>query len=77
MNRNDTYERQAINLPDGFLYYRYFLDIDPVQDVDEADYVASVATLLTQLWQSEYKAVAACDFEDRLPRKGGYNPDRP
>ena len=28
--------------------------------------------LLENLWALGYKDVAACDFENELPRKGGY-----
>jgi len=35
-------------------------------------YVAFVAQLLEGIWNLGCKAVAACDFEDLLPRRGGY-----
>jgi hypothetical protein len=34
--------------------------------------VATVAKILTAAWQAGYDAVAACDYEDELPDRGGY-----
>jgi hypothetical protein len=61
---------------DGFLYFRYFLDIEPSAEVDQNGYITQIGTLLASLWHSGIPAVAACDFEDKLPSKGGYNPKR-
>jgi hypothetical protein len=57
---------------DGFLFYRYYLDIKPTEGVTREEYIKSVGNLLESLWQAGYKAVAACDFESELPRSGGY-----
>lgn len=57
--------------PDGFLYYRFCLDIEPTHDGGE-QYVNSVGLLLEGLWGANCKVVASCDFEDELPRQGGY-----
>ncbi|WP_148466827.1 hypothetical protein [Paenibacillus senegalimassiliensis] len=35
-----------------------------------------ISNLLTRLWDADFKAIASCDFEDLLPRKGGYNFDQ-
>jgi hypothetical protein len=50
------------------LYFRYTLEIDPTREVALEDYVAAIATLLESLWSSGMDAVAACDFEEKLPR---------
>ena len=55
-----------------FIFYRYYLDIEPAEHAQRERYVASVGSLLNELWKLGYKAVAACDFEDELPECGGY-----
>ena len=53
---------------DRWLYFRYTLEIDPVAGVSPGDYVTAVGSLLESLWSSGIDAVAACDFEEKLPR---------
>jgi hypothetical protein len=57
--------------PDGFVYFRYTLDLymsgAPVEGK-----AAVVSRLLKNLWDWGFPAVAACAFEDRLPKHGGY-----
>ncbi|AZK45324.1 1,4-dihydroxy-6-naphthoate synthase [Paenibacillus lentus] len=60
---------------DSFLYYKYYLEIEPIEDVVYRNYVLEISNLLTKLWDADFKAIASCDFEDLLPRKGGYNFD--
>jgi hypothetical protein len=70
---NDDFdETRRLQGEDQFLFYRYYLDIEPTENVPRERYVASVGVLLDGLWQSGCKAVAACDFESELPRSGGY-----
>lgn len=57
---------------DQFLFYRYYLDVVPTPDASRQDYVKAVSNLLDGLWRGGCKAVAACSFEDELPRNGGY-----
>ena len=52
---------------------KYYIEIEPKEDTDDRDYVLEVTDLLTKLWNAAFKAIASCDFEDLLPRKGGYN----
>lgn len=67
--RNDTFDPAlAATGPDRWLYFPYRLEIDPVAGVSFASYVEAVAGLLTSLWAAEVDAVAACEFEDDLPR---------
>ena len=53
---------------DRWLHFRYTLEVDPMAGVAPSDYVAAVAALLEALWTSCCEAVAACEFEDCLPR---------
>jgi hypothetical protein len=68
----DFHDIQRHEYPDGFLYYSYYLDIEPVEEVEFSSYVEVITNLLEQLWSKGFQAVAACDFEEDLPRKGGY-----
>lgn len=61
------------NPSDGFLFYKYYLEIEPFSQVVERDYIKSRADLLKKLWESKIGAIAACDFEHLLPRNGGYS----
>ena len=58
---------------EGFLYYKYHLEIE-CDDVQlDSRYVNFLSTLLLNLWSSEgMRAVASCDFEEFLPYQGGY-----
>lgn len=74
-NNGDFDEDKRNQGNDGFLYYKYYLEIEPTEDVGDRNYVLEISNLLTKLWDADFKAIASCDFEDLLPRKGGYNFD--
>lgn len=74
-NNGDFDEEKRNQGNDGFLYYKYYLEIEPTEDVSDRNYVLEISNLLTKLWDADFKAIASCDFEDLLPRKGGYNFD--
>lgn len=74
-NNGDFDEDKRNEGNDGFLYYKYYLEIEPTEDTNDRNYVLEISNLLTKLWNAEFKAIASCDFEDLLPRKGGYNFD--
>jgi hypothetical protein len=77
---NDVFNAEkARKGKDRWLYFRYTLEIDPIESVSASDYVAAIGILLKSLWSSRMDAVASCDFEDRLPRnvrrlKWAWNP---
>jgi hypothetical protein len=71
-NNEDFHDIQRHDYPDGFLYYPYYLDIEPSEEVLFSSYADVITKLLEYLWNKGYQAVAACDFEEDLPRKGGY-----
>lgn len=74
-NNGDFDEDKRNQGNDGFLYYKYYLEIEPTEDANDHNYVLEISNLLTKLWNADFKAIASCDFEDLLPRKGGYNFD--
>jgi hypothetical protein len=59
---------QRTAFPDGFLAFSHrvevFADAPPAVDL--------VTGMLERLWAAGLPAVAACDYEDRLPHGGGY-----
>ncbi|MFD0694972.1 1,4-dihydroxy-6-naphthoate synthase [Paenibacillus sp. GCM10027628] len=75
--KNEDFDIEKTNNRDGFLFYRYYLDIEPRNhaDKDEKKYMSSVAELLQCLWDLGFNAVCACDFEGELPNIGGNIPD--
>jgi hypothetical protein len=68
----DFQDIQRHEYPDGFLYYPYYLDIEPVGEVTFSSYIEVITNLLEYFWGKGYQVVTACDFEEDLPRKGGY-----
>lgn len=73
LRKNDDFnESLRFEKQDGFLYSRYYIEIEPIGDIKQEQYILSVSMLLENLWALGYEAVAACDFENELPRKGGY-----
>jgi len=58
---------------DDFLFFPVVLDVQPNTDIDRRIYIERVGALLEKLWSNGLRAVAACDFEDELPRHGGYS----
>lgn len=51
-----------------FTFWPFVIELD----VDEERDIPLVAAILRALWNHELWAVAACSFEARLPRSGGY-----
>ena len=70
---DDTQPRQAHD----FVEWPYYLEIEAAAEQTRPAQIAVIARLLHGLWEAGLGAVAACDFEDELPRRGGYNPDQP
>lgn len=72
----DSNKKMSNDPVDGFLFYPYYLEIEPVNGVDQRDYISNITRLLQSLWEAGFCAVSACDFEDELPGKGGYHPEK-
>jgi hypothetical protein len=68
----DRQPARAGDFPDGFLFFRYVFEYYAHADTVRADRIKLIASLLDLLWQHGWPAVAACDYEDDLPHKGGY-----
>ena len=70
-SRDFNAERSS-EFPDGFLYFRYRVEVYTEIEEADAEVKQVVERILDFLWSTGYPAVAACDFEEELPHKGGY-----
>ncbi|MCX7747310.1 MAG: 1,4-dihydroxy-6-naphthoate synthase [Clostridia bacterium] len=71
VNKNEDFDSGKRSIkPDGFLYSRYYLDVEPNEQIEQEDYITSISKFLQDLWKNGFEAVAACDFEEELPSKG-------
>jgi hypothetical protein len=73
VDRNDEADAvRRTEFPDGFLYFSHrveaYADSPPAADL--------VTRLLERLWSEGWPAVAACDYEEKLPHAGGYKADQ-
>ena len=67
LRRNSDFDYKQIEKdPDDFIFWQYYLDIEPKKDIEESRYIRQIAKLLNELNENSIKAVASCDFEDVL-----------
>jgi hypothetical protein len=71
-NNEDADQVRSREFPDGFLYFRFTLEVYPMPSVRHEDRVVCVRDILTQMWSHGFAAVAACDYENELPNGGGH-----
>ncbi|MER6327698.1 hypothetical protein [Streptomyces coelicoflavus] len=57
--------------PFDFLEWPTVLECEAVAGAPAEEVVQAVTAVLEALWRGGFKAVAACDFEDELPARGG------
>ena len=62
-----------VYFPDGFLYFKYKIELTFAENTNINFCIELVKTLLHFLWNKGYSAVASCEYEEYLPLKGGYN----
>lgn len=67
IKKNDEHDPEQMRNPDnGFIYFPYYVDVEPQPDVDAFNYIASLQDLLRKLRSAGFRVVASCDFEDQL-----------
>jgi hypothetical protein len=72
VRRNDDRDdRRFAPTYDGFIYSQTYLDVTGKPDASYEGVIKAIARILEVLWDSKWTAVAAADFEDELPHKGG------
>lgn len=60
---------QATGLPDDFLHFRYRVELYPRAESTVQDRIILTSKLLERFWSLGLPAVAACDYEDSLPKQ--------
>lgn len=66
---NDMFDAVKARVGDDrWLYFRYTLEIDPVEGTSPSNYIEAINGLLKSLWSSGLDAIAGCEFEDQLPQ---------
>lgn len=71
---NDEFDANGqVNFPDGFLYFRFIIDVGFNPNSEISKCVDEISKILKWLWGEGIPSVASCDYEDLLPEKGGYN----
>jgi len=73
VRRNDGYktpkELRSKDSDDDFLFWKYHIDIEPTEHVSRSIYIMNISKLIINLWSEGINAVAACGFEDELPKR--------
>jgi len=64
---------KEILFPDGFLFFKFLLEIELKNEAMNDDYIKYIGLVLKELWKKGISAVASSDFEMMLPNNGGYN----
>lgn len=70
--KNDEYDPKRAKGEDGFLYFRYYLEVEPTDDESRDSFIKFLSNLLQFLWSRHFDAVAACSFEGELPVPPSY-----
>jgi hypothetical protein len=66
--KNDEHDRKlSQRKQDGFLYYPFFVEIEPVESTERKTYLDELIGLLQAFRDVNIAVVAACGFEDELP----------
>ena len=73
VSENEDFDPAKRESDDDFVFFRYYLDVVSGKGAQRPGYVTAVSSILVLLWGLECRAVAACDFEDELPNRGGYH----
>ena len=72
-NKDDEYDdNKAREFPDGFLYFSNFIEYLKDEAQYSNDDIYNFKLILKTLWNSGIPAIASCDFEEKLPKTGGY-----
>jgi hypothetical protein len=76
ITKNDDYNDELKkDKEEGFLYYRFLLEVEPYVRLGEGNAIQFVSKILKYLWSEDYPATAACAYEDALPNKGKLIPE--
>src|SRR5262245_4553276 len=70
-DNDDAGPRAKLERDPGFLFFDHFVEIYFAPSVGFDRRVTEVSKVLEYLWGLSRPAVAACDYEDQLPRLAG------
>jgi hypothetical protein len=65
---NDDFDKELMRNPDGFVYFPYYLEIEPANEngADLDEYKSMLKNLLVSLKEFGAQVVPSCDFEDEF-----------
>jgi len=68
VRKNHDWDEYKKNDPgNGFLFYKFFLDITPKgKNINFKDYIQQIKLLMKDVQAEGFKTVPACDYEDQL-----------
>ena len=67
LRKNSDFEPKMLEkTPDDFIFWKYYLDIEPQKGIEQAKYINQISRLIEELNLRNIKAIASCDFEDIL-----------
>ena len=66
VSTNDEHSIWKTNNENGFIYYKYIVEVNPWENKDFSDYVDGLRKLIQRLRMLPARTVAACDFEEEL-----------
>lgn len=67
LRRNNDFNPQRLkNNPEDFVFWQYYLDIEPKGEIDKSEYIGHIAKLIDEFNSENIKVVASCDFEENL-----------
>lgn len=70
-NNSDNNLEKSKQFPDGFLYFKYIIDIESEEEI-EKDFII-INKILDFFWKQNIPAIASYDHEELLKERGGYN----
>jgi hypothetical protein len=73
VRKNDDFktpkELRSEDPEDAFLFWKYYIDIEPTEGTAKTNYVSMIGKLLLDLRAKGISAIAASSFEDDLPKR--------
>lgn len=67
VNKNEDYIETAIfNHEDGYLFSKFYLDIEPVSSIKQEKYINWINKLVISLLEKDINVVIASDFEEKI-----------
>jgi hypothetical protein len=68
VRKNDEFD---VTCSGDFLFWPFLVEVQGNAHAEHHDLVRAIGHLLEGLWSAAFDAIAACDFEDELPHRGG------